>query len=79
MQTSNAVKLCEDRGFPWQLTLRNNRISFDIGTSDGWYNLPAGDAFEVQAGRGNVNGDILAMILKDHEPPKGFNNPVKRG
>ena len=70
MRAPNAAKLCDERGFPWQLKLREDRIhtDFEIGTTDGWYALPAGDALEVQAGRGNVNGDVLAMILGSHKP-----------
>jgi hypothetical protein len=34
----------------------------------GWYALPAGDALDAQAGRGRVNGDIVALILGSHKP-----------
>lgn len=68
MRAHNAAKLCNERGFPWQLKLRANGIDFEVGTTDGWYALPAGEAFEVQAGRGNIDGDVLALILGSHRP-----------
>jgi hypothetical protein len=82
MQIGNASALCEKRGFRWQLTLRNGLL-FEIGTSEGWYSLPtrgeAPKSGECVSAETKVNGDVVTLILESHQPPKGFNDLVRRG
>jgi hypothetical protein len=80
MQPNIAVELCQQRGFRWQVSLRNGCYALEIGTDAGWFAVPVVAVFDRDgylSGWGDVDGDIVSAILQRHQPPKGLEQPVR--
>jgi hypothetical protein len=66
MQAVNAAKLCDERGFRWQLEIDYSDLPhFCIETADGLYSLP----LLTHDPEATVNGEVVALILGGHKAP----------
>jgi hypothetical protein len=68
MQAVNAAKLCDDRGFRWQLEMDDSgHTHFCIETADGHYLQPL--KFTCDSPEATVNGQVVVLVLGSHKAP----------